>query len=166
MPNLWTRSVVMTEARTKTRQKGDAHRDIKRASLLAWFRLARSFQLIDRATADHLKEYNLSVAQFDVLAQVGAAEGITQQRLADALLVTKGNVCQLLDRMEARNLVERRPAETGRAKHLYLTDEGRKLNRTVVPAQENLIDTLFEPLSREEQAELAKLLRKLEHTLS
>jgi DNA-binding MarR family transcriptional regulator len=143
MPNLWTRSVVMTEARTKTRQKGDAHRGIKRASLLAWFRLARSFQLIDRATADHLKEYNLSVAQFDVLAQVGAAEGITQQRLADALLVTKGN-----------------------AKHLYLTDEGRKLNRTVVPAQENLIDTLFEPLSREEQAELAKLLRKLEHTLS
>jgi DNA-binding MarR family transcriptional regulator len=139
---------------------------MKRASLLAWFRLARSFQLIDRASTDHLKSFDLSVAQFDVLAQVGAAEGITQQRLADALLVTKGNVCQLLDRMEARHLVERRPAKFGRAKHLYLTDEGRALNRAAVPAQENLIDQLFGALSDQEQEQLAKLLRKLEHTIS
>jgi DNA-binding MarR family transcriptional regulator len=146
--------------------ESDTRSGMKRASLIAWFRLARSFLFIDRATADHLKAFDLSVAQFDVLAQVGAAEGITQQRLADALLVTKGNVCQLLDRMEARNLVERRPAESGRAKHLYLTDEGRALQRAVVPAQEDLIDRCFASLSCEEQEQLAKILRKLEHTVS
>ena len=146
--------------------QSETRNGMKRASLIAWFRLARAFQLIDRATAEHLKPFNLSVAQFDVLAQVGAAEGITQQRLADALLVTKGNICQLIDRMEARNLVERRPAESGRAKHLYLTEEGRALQRAVVPAQEDLIDRSFDSLSREEQEHLAKLLRKLEHAVS
>ena len=35
-----------------------------------------------------------------MLAKVGSTEGISQQELADALLVTKGNVCQLLDKME------------------------------------------------------------------
>jgi DNA-binding MarR family transcriptional regulator len=144
----------------------DAPSKVKKSSLIAWFRLARTFQLIDRASADHLRSIDLSVAQFDVLAQVGAAEGITQQRLADTLLVTKGNVCQLIDRMEARNLVERRPAETGRAKHLYLTGTGRELNRAVVPAQEHLIDRLFESLSHDEQEQLAKILRKLEHAIS
>jgi DNA-binding MarR family transcriptional regulator len=143
----------------------DARGGIKRPSLLGWFRLARSFQLIDRATAEHLKSFDLTVAQFDVLAQVGAAEGITQQRLADALLVTKGNICQLIDRLEARNLVERRPAESGRAKHLYLTEAGRKLNREAVPAQEDFIDQRFRGLTRDEQEQLAKLLRKLEHSL-
>jgi DNA-binding MarR family transcriptional regulator len=122
--------------------------------------------LIDRATTEHLRAFDLSVAQFDVLAQVGAAEGITQQRLAEALLVTKGNVCQLLDRMEARNLVERRPAESGRAKHLFLTEEGRALNRAAVPSQENLIDQLFASLTHDEQEQLAKILRKLEHAIS
>jgi DNA-binding MarR family transcriptional regulator len=139
---------------------------IKRPSLLAWFRLARTFQRVDRKTADHLKAFNLTVAQFDILAQVGEAEGITQQHLADALLVTKGNVCQLLDRMEARNLIERRPAESGRAKHLYLTKDGRAINRAVVPSQEDLIDRSFSELTIDEQEQLARLLRKLEHSLS
>jgi DNA-binding MarR family transcriptional regulator len=153
----------MTDAET---QLTETRSGMKRASLLAWFRLARSFQLIDRASTNHLKAFDLSVAQFDLLAQVGAAEGMTQQRLADALLVTKGNVCQLLDRMEARNLVERRPAESGRAKHLFLTEEGRALNRVAVPSQENLIDQLFASLTHDEQEQLAKILRKLEHAIS
>src|SRR5215213_9374807 len=85
-----------------------------KASVVAWMRLARVFKEIDRRTADHLRLYDLSVAQFDVIAQVGAHEGINQQMLADVLLVTKGNVPQLLDKMEARALVERRPARTGR----------------------------------------------------
>src|SRR5262245_27343766 len=116
----------------------DVRGGIRRLSLLSWFRLARTFQLVDRKTAEHLKEFDLTVAQFDILAQVGASEGMTQQRLADALLVTKGNVCQLLDRMEARHLVERRPAESGRSNHVYLTAEGMALNRRVVPSQEDL----------------------------
>jgi len=34
-----------------------------------------------------------------------------------------------------------------------------------VPAQEDLIDRSFSSLSEEEQAQLARLLRKLEHSL-
>jgi DNA-binding MarR family transcriptional regulator len=44
----------------------------------------------------------LNNAQFDVLAHVGAVEGMTQQELADSILVTKGNVALLLDRVEGR----------------------------------------------------------------
>lgn len=153
------------QQRSDKQERAELRGGIRRSSLLSWFRLARSFQRIDRRTADHLRAFDLTVAQFDVLAQVGAAEGITQQRLADALLVTKGNVCQLLDRMEARDLIERRPAESGRAKHLHLTDAGRTLKQVAVPSQEDLIDRCFSALSDEEQAQLARLLRKLEHSL-
>lgn len=135
----------------------------RRPAILAWLRLARVFQKIDRLSADHLRCRGLSVAQFDILARLGGAEGITQQELADRLLVTKGNVCQLLDRMEQRGLLIRR--QDGRANRLFLTEEGRALRDEVVPAHEAEIAACFETLSRSEQVQLGGLLRELDHTL-
>src|SRR5215207_1413953 len=128
-----------------------------------WLRLARVFQKIDQATAAELRREGLTVGQFDVLAQVGAAEGSTQQEVADALLVTKSNVCQLLDRMEGAGLVERR--QRGRANHLYLTEHGRRVRERVVPAHQRRIAELFSALTPEEQVQLLSLLRKLDHAL-
>jgi len=131
---------------------------------LAWLRLARVFQKIHQRSVDELRVEGLSVGQFDLLAQIGAAEGATQQQVADALLVTKSNVCQLLDRMEAAGLVERR--QHGRSKQLYLTAEGRRLHDRVVPAQEQRVEAWFSALTSEEQTQLLGLLRKLDHALA
>jgi DNA-binding MarR family transcriptional regulator len=129
----------------------------------AWLRLVRVFQKVDRASVDLLRQWDLSVAQFDVLIQVGLAEGMTQQTLADRLLVTKGNVCQLLDRMEERGLLVRR--QEGRANHLYLTEKGRSLRAESLPAQERLIEGIFATLPHAQQSALLATLRRLDHTL-
>jgi DNA-binding MarR family transcriptional regulator len=130
---------------------------------MAWMRLVRVFQKVERMSADHLRCRELSIAQFDVLAKVGAAEGSTQQEVADSLLVTKGNVCQLLDRMEKSGLLVRK--QDGRSNRLFLTDTGRKLFADVIPAHEQAIARMFSPLTADEQAQLLALLRKLDHAL-
>ena len=130
---------------------------------MAWLRLARVFQKVDRASAEHLRTSGLSVAQFDVLAHLGASEGIMQQELADRLLVTKGNVCQLLDRMEQNGLLTRQ--QDGRVNRLFLTDAGRALFARVVPAHEVFIAEQFSSSPREEQSLLLGLLRKVDHAL-
>lgn len=130
---------------------------------MAWLRLMRVFQKVDRVSGERLRAWDLSVGQFDVLARVGAAEGIVQQDLADSLLVTKGNVCQLLDRMEGRGLILRR--REGRNNRIFLTEEGRRLFDEVVPAHEALIAERFSALSREEQERLHELLRKVDRAL-
>jgi DNA-binding MarR family transcriptional regulator len=126
-------------------------------------RLLRVSQKVERDLAGQLKLWGLNNAQFDVMAHVGAAEGITQQELADSLLVTKGNVAQLLGRMERRGLIERR--SQGRTNRLFLTDEGRRTFTEVVPAHEALIDDRLSVLSEEEQKQLFELLRRLDRTL-
>ena len=141
-----------------------AGKDLRRPGLLAWLRLARIFQKVERNSGEHLRGWDLNVAQFDVLAHVGASEGMTQQELADSLLVTKGNVCQLLDRMEGRGWISRR--QEGRANRLFLTDAGRRLFDEVVPAHEALIAGRFSVLSEGEQERLHALLRKLDKALS
>ena len=132
-------------------------------AVLDWLRLARVYQKIDRASVCFLRQYGLSVAQFDVLTRVGRAEGLSQQELADALLVTKGNICQLLDRMEEASLIVRR--QEGRVNHLFLTDAGRAIFDDVLPQQEALIARLFGVLSPAEQSELLALLRRLDRSL-
>ncbi|MFI5272222.1 MAG: MarR family winged helix-turn-helix transcriptional regulator [Ktedonobacterales bacterium] len=129
----------------------------------AWVRLARVFHKLDHALVAQLRAHGLSLAQFDVLIQTGRHEGLTQQELADRLLVTKGNVCQLLDRMEDAGLLERR--QEGRANRLALTDAGRRLYAEIVPEHEAEIARLLAPLARDEQRQLAALLRKLDSAL-
>ncbi|KPV52683.1 MarR family transcriptional regulator, partial [Kouleothrix aurantiaca] len=106
---------------------------------------------------------SLNTAQFDVLAKVGAASNMTQQELASALLVTKGNISQLLSKMEHDGLVARR--QEGRTNCLSLTERGQTLFQEVVPQQEAMIASLLAPLSDDEQAELLRLLRKLDQSL-
>jgi DNA-binding MarR family transcriptional regulator len=126
-------------------------------------RLARVFQKVHHASTEQLSAWNLSLAQFDVLAQAGAAEGSTQQELADRLLVTKGNVSQLLTKMERSGLIVR--WREGRVRRIYLTAEGRQLFAAVVPRHEDFIVEQFAGLSPEEQSQLLALLRKLDRAL-
>lgn len=133
-----------------------------RSGVVLWLRLARVYNHNVRVATEHLRQWNLSIAQFDVLAQVGSAEGLTQTELADRLLVTQGNITQLIDKMEKSGLLERR--REGRIKRLSLTETGRALYEQVLPAQEALHQRQFSALSAVEQRQLLSLLRKVDHT--
>src|SRR5258707_13131112 len=117
-------------------------------AVLAWMRLARVYQKVNRDTVVLLRQFGLTLAQFDVLARVGAAEGITQQELADRLLVTKGNISQLLDRLERRGLLKR--CQEGRTNTLSLTEEGQQVYAQGVPAQEERVGQQFAALTCQE----------------
>lgn len=134
-----------------------------RSSVLAWLRLYRVVQKIDRAQNAYLRSWDLNTAQFDVLAHVGAHKGITQQELADSLLVTKGNISQLLDRMEKLDLLRR--CQEKRNNILVLTEKGQELYERVVPTTEKLIEEQFTVFSASEIAELLGLARKLDQAL-
>jgi DNA-binding MarR family transcriptional regulator len=136
---------------------------LRQPAVLAWLRLARVFQKIDTRSERFFRTQELNTAQFDVLAKVGAASGITQQELASALLVTKGNISQLLSRLEHDGLITRR--QEGRANCLFLTERGQARFEQAVPQQEALIAELLAPLTPEEQLTLLRLLRKLDHAL-
>lgn len=140
-----------------------ARTERSRLAVVLWLRLLRVHQTISHALIEDLRPRELSLAQFDVLAQVGAAEGITQQSLADRLLVSKGNICQVLDRMEQRGLLVRR--QEGRANLLYLTAAGRQVFVRAVPAHDDAIGRQVATLSPTEQRLLLRLLRKMEHGL-
>jgi DNA-binding MarR family transcriptional regulator len=137
---------------------------LRDSAVVAWLRLARVFAKIERRGVEQVRPHGLSYGQFDVLAHVGAAPGMSQQELADALLVTKGNVCQLLDKLEAAGLLVRRPE--GRTNRLFLTDKGRGVYASVVPEHEAHVAEQLAALEPHEQRQLLRLLRRLDHALA
>jgi DNA-binding MarR family transcriptional regulator len=77
-------------------------------------------------------ELQLSPPQLFALQALRDDEPAPMNGLADVLRCDASNVTGLIDRLEARGLVERRPApHDRRVRHLVLTDEGRRLRAAV-----------------------------------
>ena len=129
-------------------------------SILAWFRLSRFYNESIRRSNQHLKKWGLSVAQFDILAQVGASGRICQQDLAQKLLVTKGNVTHMLSKMEMQGWIERE--REWKTKYITLTQSGEALLDEVLPVQEQFQADQFGKLSIEEKKQLLGLLKKMQ----
>ena len=132
-------------------------------SVSLWIRLARIRRKYEHAAVVQLRPWNLSLAQFDVLSALGASEGITQLDLAKQLLVTQGNITQHLDKLEQRGLLIRH--QEGRTKCLMLTERGKELLDSVLPAHTGWNAEQFASLSASEQKQLLALLRKLDHQM-
>lgn len=134
----------------------------KRLTLLVWLRLARFYNHSNRKSNQHLQQWGITMAQFDALNQIGLHQPITQQQLGERLEVTKGNITQLLKRMEAAGWIKRE--QDWKTKYISLTVEGYKLYEEVVPRQEQFQIDQFCGLDSEEQTQLLQLLKKLQKT--
>jgi DNA-binding MarR family transcriptional regulator len=131
-----------------------------RLGLLLWFRIARFYNQSNRLSNQHVKKWGLTIAQFDLLVQVGANQPLSQQELAEKLLVTKGNITQMLGKMEKLGLIERK--HEWRTKRITLTQKGEQIFEEVVPKQELFQALQFQALTKEEQKQLLFLLKKLD----
>lgn len=128
----------------------------------AWIKIGVVYQRTSRVFAKLLRPLDLTVAQFDALANLYVEAGISQGELASRLLVTKGNMTGLLSRLEERGLVAREPdPEDGRAHRLRLTPAGRRLAKRGLVVQKNLVDAMMGALAPKEREELRVLLTKL-----
>lgn len=123
----------------------------------------RVYHKLQRRAAQTSQRHDLSLGRFDVLNHAGVRAGQTQQELAAALFVTKGNICQLLDGMEADGLLQRR--REGRSNHVHLTPAGDALRTKILVEQEAELDWGFQGLTADEQQTLLRLLAKLDRSL-
>lgn len=133
------------------------------ATLLTWFRFIRVLKKLLPQMDEHLKQWNLSQGQFDLLAEIATEEGINQQTCANRLNVTKGNITQHLNNLEKRGYLRRE--KLGRDNYIVLTAEGRTLFSTIMPDHDKYIKGLLASLTPEEVQQFAAILRKLDRNL-
>ncbi|WP_193078968.1 MarR family winged helix-turn-helix transcriptional regulator [Brevibacterium aurantiacum] len=133
--------------------------DLSLATLI-WLRMARFVQNSNQLSNDHLRQFGLTVAQFEALAHIRNFQPITQTDLARGLTVTGGGISRMLSRLEAEGLIAR--TQDWKTKHITLTDKGAELLERAFPSQLQQQASLFdEALDEEEKTQLHALMKKL-----
>ncbi|MGO2649134.1 MAG: MarR family winged helix-turn-helix transcriptional regulator, partial [Brevibacterium aurantiacum] len=115
---------------------------------------------------DHLRQFGLTVAQFEALAHIRNFQPITQTDLARGLTVTGGGISRMLSRLESEGLISRQ--QDWKTKHISLTDKGTELLERAYPSQLEQQASLFdEVLDEDEKTQLHALMKKLyEHSIT
>ncbi|WP_332693050.1 MarR family winged helix-turn-helix transcriptional regulator [Bosea sp. (in: a-proteobacteria)] len=116
-----------------------------------WLAVARLHSLWKKVFSEALAPLGIQLAHYDVLANIFHSPGLTQQALAEKLLVGRSAMSMLLPELERRALVERRGDEADRrVRRLWLTPEGETLTRKAMAIHVARIEAMMTVLSEEE----------------
>jgi MarR family 2-MHQ and catechol resistance regulon transcriptional repressor len=141
------------------RPTGDA---AEARALKLWVVLAKAYKAIaDHVDAD-VKRHGLTPAEFGILEALYAKGPMLLGEVQQKILVSSGGITFLVDRLEKRGLVERRPCETDRrARYAALTPEGEALLAAIFPEHATAIRDALAGLTAAEQGQATRLLKKL-----
>lgn len=109
-------------------------------------------------------EFDLSSTAGMVLAIIeGAGEPISPSTIADRLIVSTASVTSLIDTLERRGLVERRPHPSDRRRVLVeITDEAHDVLALLLPGLHQLEKRMFEQFTRSELKTFRDLLARVQ----
>ena len=124
--------------------------------------LVRTYQAFETTSGAHIRKLDLTPPQFDVIATLGNQPPMTCKILGEKTLITKGTLTGILDRLQAKGLIERVVNEQdARSQKVALTTEGDQLFQRVFPEHGAYIEKVFNQLNSQEIVELTNALNKL-----
>lgn len=116
-----------------------------------WIAVGRACQVMGLTLTRALQPLDIKPPHLDILVNLFRTPGISQQDLADKLLVGRSNLSMLLPQLEKRGLIVRRgDAKDRRILRLDLTPEGASLTQEAIIIQSALIDRTMKTASAEE----------------
>lgn len=119
---------------------------------------------VSRQWHERLQPLGLDPREVVVLRMVAAEEGRTQRSLGPALQVPDSRIVALIDSMEHRGLIQRRPnPEDRRAHALYLTSDGAALLSKIAAVSAQHEAALTEGLTSAQRNTLTELLAQIAH---
>lgn len=125
--------------------------------------LARRFQQICATmVAEALSGAGVVQLEWAVLIFIDDVPGIDQSRLSQAMGIDRNSVSTILERLEAKGLVERRiNGADKRAREIYLTTKARDLQRRFQSKTRAANDRILAPLKPSERKLFINMLVRL-----
>jgi len=115
-------------ARTKFHAGGDL-------SHALGYRIRRAQLWVFKDVSRRLAAFDISPAQFSVLSVIDANPGVNQFVIAQLLLIERAGLGRLVDHLERRGLLQRKPSTINRRYYaLHLTSAGKTLFERMRPA--------------------------------
>lgn len=105
---------------------------------------------------------DLTPEQWAVLIRLWEQDGRAQSELSEATFRDAPTMSRIVDSMETRGLIERRPhAEDRRIKLIHLTRHGRALEKKLVPLVEKLVAGMVDGIPERDLVTTRATLRRM-----
>jgi MarR family transcriptional regulator, organic hydroperoxide resistance regulator len=127
-----------------------------------WIAVAKVNLLVEKMLSGGLAELGLKLPHYDILLNVYRYPDLTQQELANRLLVGRSNLSMVLPELEKRGLLLRAQGKDDkRIRRLQLTEVGRALTEKALAIQVSVIERVTQALDTEECEQLGDYMRRI-----
>ena len=111
---------------------------------------------------EECKAFDLTPVQYAALVAIRTHPGIDATRLSAVIAFDRSTLGSVIERLEAKKFVERKPAsEDKRVKLLYLTRSGAGVLREIMPSVDRAQARMLQPLRPADRRTLLALLAQL-----
>lgn len=137
-----------------------------------FFRLYQCSNLMHKNGTRHVADFGATTQQWAVMGALARPAvktngGIAVKDLLEFLLLSRQNLSPVLERLEARNWIERVKSEKdGRTRLIRLTGEGSQTWEAMLTKIEDFYSGALDGLSDDDQVQLYRLLDRLRGGLS
>lgn len=107
---------------------------------------------VQKKLMEQLKDTGLTLGQPKVLDYLKDHDGVSQKEIAAGCLIEAGSLTSILNRMEEKDLIERKMLNGNRRTfHIFMTESGKKNQKLVEEAFKKIEKTALNGISEEEQ---------------
>ena len=122
---------------------------------------------IQKKLMEQLKDTGLTLGQPKVLDYLKDHDGVSQKEIAAGCLIEAGSLTSILNRMEEKDLIERKMLNGNRRTfHIFMTESGKKNQKLVEEAFEKIEKTALNGISEEEQKLFMEIFYRIYRNLA
>ncbi len=136
--------------------------------LRLWLRIVSCTQMVEQEIRAMLRDkYDTTLPRFELLSALDRVpDGLSMGELSSWLMVTKGNVTGIAERLSEDGFIKRNPTPTDRRSFcVTLTPKGKKLYQEMEEEYENLLNKLFSDVSLDDSDTFTGVLAKVKEVI-
>ena len=140
----------------------------EKEGLRLWLRIVSCTQMVEQEIRTMLREkYDTTLPRFELMAALDRVpDGLTMGELSGWLMVTKGNVTGIAERLSEDGYIKRTPTPTDRRSFcVTLTPKGKKHFKEIENAYEQLLDRLFSDVSLDDSDMFTGVLARVKEAV-
>ena len=136
----------------------------EKEGLRLWLRIVSCSQMVEQEIRTMLRDkFDTTLPRFELLSALDRVpDGLSMGELSSWLMVTKGNVTGIAERLSEDGFIKRNPTPTDRRSFcVTLTPKGKKAYKEMEEQYESLLDKLFSGVSLDDSDMFTGVLAKV-----
>lgn len=131
-------------------------------SLKSFIVLMKSSKAIQEQINKDISSYGMRTSDFAVLEALYHKGKQTIREISNAVLINTGSITYVIDKLEAKGLLERSNCkEDRRVVYIQITEQGKQLMGEIFPKHQKVIEDIFSDVTKEEKELIIDILKRV-----